>query len=44
MTRKTDILGPRLGEVFRLLLHLNSFPVAGDWTMSPQFLKVHFLP
>ena len=39
--RTTDVMVLRLSVVFRWLVRLGSFRLAGDRPMSPQFRKVH---
>ena len=42
--RTADVMAPRLSVVFLRLVGLGSFPLAGDWPISPQFRKVHRPP
>ena len=41
LKRTADVMAPRLSVVFRRLVRLGSFRLAGDRPMSPQFRKVH---
>ena len=42
--RTADVLAPRLSVVFKRLVHLGSFWLAGDKPMSPLFQRVHRPP
>ena len=44
LKKTVEVLATRLAVVFRRLLRLGSFPVAGEWLMSPQFQRVHLPP
>ena len=44
LKRTADVLAPRLSVVFRQLVRLGTFRLAGDRPMSPQFRKVHRPP
>ena len=39
--RTADVMAPSLSVVFRRLVRLGSFRLAGGRPMSPQFRKVH---
>ena len=41
LKRTADVMAPRFSVVFRRLVRLGSFRLAGDTPMSLQFRKVH---
>ena len=44
LKKTAGVLAPLLAVVFRRLLPVGSFPVAGEWLISPQFQRVHLPP